>query len=267
MIRRALLLMIVFACVAVQYVLPASAHHSWNGFHWPRTKNPVTVTFGDNVDATWKPFLVTAARDWDASAVVNTTIAPGKSCKQLVAGRIEVCSNNYDAGWMGSTDLDVRAGNHINAASVKINSKYLPVTKPAKRQLVICHELGHALGLGHQDVNSDNPNLGSCLDYTHKPAGPPSNEHPNKGDYDQLLCIYDPSVKGQTLKTSTHTCNGTGHLDAGMQGDDADGQPIGAPQQLEEDLYVQNLDNGHQRYTWVLWANPRAAHAGPPTGG
>ena len=43
MIRRALLLMIVFACVAVQYVVPASANHHWKGFHWPRTKNPVVA--------------------------------------------------------------------------------------------------------------------------------------------------------------------------------------------------------------------------------
>ena len=93
-----------------------------------------------------------------------------------------------------------------------------------------------------------------------KPTGPPSNEHPDKGDYDQLLCIYDPAVKGKTLKTSTHTCTGTGHLDAGPAGRrGATVQPIGSPQQVDDDLYVQDLDNGHLRYTWVHWPNAYGA--------
>jgi hypothetical protein len=49
------------------------------------------------------------------------------------------------------------------------------------------------------------------MDYTSNPS---TNQHPNQGDYDQLLCIYDPSDNGRTLSTSTHSCRGTGHLDS-----------------------------------------------------
>ena len=40
--------------------MPASANHSWGGYHWARTANPVTVQLGDNVDGIWDPYLVTA---------------------------------------------------------------------------------------------------------------------------------------------------------------------------------------------------------------
>ena len=263
MIRRAVLLMIVLACVAVQYVVPASAHHQWNGFHWPRTKNPVVVKIGDNVDASWKSYLATAAGDWSKSSVVDTTILAGNGCDRPTIGRVEICTKRYAAGWMGATSVETSGGGHVVDAVIRLNTKYLPDTKPAKRRLAICHELGHSLGLAHQDERFDNQNLGSCMDYTSKPTGPPSNEHPNQGDYDQLLCIYDPAVKGKTLRAGTHSCTGTGHLDAAALAQQASGNPIGEPRQVDHDLYVQSLDNGNLLYIWVAWENPAASH-GPP---
>ena len=55
---------------------------------------------------------------------------------------------------------------------------------------MICQEIAHDFGLDHQDENFSNPNLGTCMDYTSDPEGPPSNEHPNQHDYDQLESIY-----------------------------------------------------------------------------
>ena len=263
MIRRAVLLMIVLACVAVQYVVPASAHHAWNGWHWSHAKNPVVLKIGSNVPASWKSYLAAAAADWSKSAVVDTTIVAGNACGQFTSGKVEVCAKDFNAGWMGASSVEVAVGGHIVAAWVKLNAKYLPDSKPAKRQMSICHELGHSLGLAHQDENFRNTNLGSCMDYTSKPTGPPSNEHPGQGDYDQLLCLYDPAVKGKTLRTNTHSCTGTGHLDAALQGQQAPGNPIGEPQQVEDDLYVQRLDNGNLRYTWVSWEDPASAHGLP----
>ena len=52
------------------------------------------------------------------------------------------------------------------------------------------------------------------MDYTSNPDGPLANTSPNQGDYDELLCIYDPGTAGQTLSTKTHSCTGTGHLDS-----------------------------------------------------
>ncbi|MCW2640621.1 MAG: hypothetical protein JWP76_2927, partial [Dactylosporangium sp.] len=67
----------------------------------------------------------------------------------------------------------------------------------------MCQEIAHTFGLDHQDEIFDNPNLGTCMDYTNNPTGPPSNEHPNQHDYDQLVTIYahldSSSTVGQAL--------------------------------------------------------------------
>lgn len=51
----------------------------------------------------------------------------------------------------------------------------------------MCQEVGHTLGLGHQDENFSNPPLGSCMDYT---GDPTPNQRPNMADYYTLLDLY-----------------------------------------------------------------------------
>ena len=46
----------------------ASATHSWGSYHWARTNNPFTLKLGDNVSATWDPYLTTTSGDWSASS-------------------------------------------------------------------------------------------------------------------------------------------------------------------------------------------------------
>lgn len=48
----------------------------------------------------------------------------------------------------------------------------------------------HTLGPDHQDENQTNADLGTCMDYTRNPAGPPNNEHPDAHDFSQLVSIY-----------------------------------------------------------------------------
>jgi hypothetical protein len=119
---------------------------------------------------------------------------------------------------------------------------------PAWRQLVMCQEPGHTLGLDHQDENFNNPNLGTCMDYTNSPG---TNQHPNKGDYDQLECIYDPADNGVTLSTSTHSCTGTGHLDSSNTG------TIAALVERPGSESVVTTQQGRlTKITYVLYANP-----------
>ncbi|MBI1895150.1 MAG: hypothetical protein HYS04_01245, partial [Acidobacteria bacterium] len=55
---------------------------------------------------------------------------------------------------------------------------------------------------GHQDEDFNNPNLGTCMDYTSNPS---SNQHPNQHDYDQLELIYahldSTTTVGQAVNT------------------------------------------------------------------
>ncbi len=182
----------------------AQANHSWNGYHWARTSNPFTLKLGDNVSSTWNGYLKTTSADWTASNVLNTKVVQGKkdpaTCRPT-SGRVEVCNNTYGAnGWLGLAQVWV-SGSHIVAGTTKVNDTYFNTANyntPAWRNLVMCQEVGHTLGLDHQDEIKDNPNLGTCMDYTNDPDGgpggavadDPSNEHPNQHDYDQLVTIY-----------------------------------------------------------------------------
>jgi hypothetical protein len=110
------------------------------------------------------------------------------------SGRIEVCNAAYgNTGWLGLARIWVLR-NHITQAITQVNDTYHdspPYNKSEWRQLVMCQEVGHDFGLDHQDENFSNGNLGTCMDYTNDPDGPPSNEHPNQHDYDQLVDIYE----------------------------------------------------------------------------
>ena len=81
-VRNVLAVGVAVAGLAV----PASATHSWGGYHWARTSNPFTLKLGDNVSSTWDPFLATTSTDWSQSAVLDTVIAPGGSRSVKLCG-------------------------------------------------------------------------------------------------------------------------------------------------------------------------------------
>jgi hypothetical protein len=56
-----------------------------------------------------------------------------------------------------------------------------------------------------------NPNLGSCMDYTRDPDGPPSNEHPNSHDYSLLVSIYSHTDGFSTTGVDSRTLSVVGN--------------------------------------------------------
>lgn len=225
---------LVMALVAT---IPAEANHSWGGYHWARTANPFTLKLSDNVTSAWDTYLAEASTDWSASSVLNTMIAPGSAnVKRCAAaqGRVEVCNARYGyTGWLGVAGITI-SGGHITGAYVKLNDTYFTgsYNTPAWRRLVTCQEIAHTFGLHHQDENFSNANLGSCMDYTDFPSGPPSNEHPNAHDFSQLESIYS-------------------HLD----GSTTVGQS--APRQGKQSAnhsQVEKVDrHGNGTVTWTFW--------------
>jgi hypothetical protein len=199
--RLSVAAIVVLAFVA--FSSPAYANHSWDDYHWARENNPFTVPLQDNVGPGWDRYLETASDDWSESDVLNTEIAGGgprrEKCGTPKNGRVRVCNGGYGrTGWLGLARIWVR-GDHIARGQVKLNNTYFKRPRydtPEWRNLVTCQEVGHTLGLDHQDEDFDNPNLGSCMDYTRYPGGnprlpeDPSNEHPNRHDLDQLRTIY-----------------------------------------------------------------------------
>jgi hypothetical protein len=215
---RRILVAVSAAVLVGAFAAAASANHSWGSYHWGRTANPFTLTVIDSTSSGWTSYVNTAVGDWSSSAVLNLSKTTGTAKRRCpaVSGKIQVCNDTYgNNGWLGVASIWTASGStHIAQATTKLNDTYFnspTYNTPAYRQLVACQEIGHDFGLDHQDENFSNANLGTCMDYTSSPS---SNQHPNQGDYDQLLCIYDPSKNGSTLSTSTHSCRGTGHLDS-----------------------------------------------------
>ncbi len=187
-----------FAVIAVMAlataVQPATASHSWGTYHWGRTSNPFTLKLGDNVTSNWDSYLSKASSDWTKSTVLDTTIVAGSSSNARKcsgpSGRVQICNAAYGFnGWLGIAGISV-SGGHIVSGYVKMNDSYFDTATyntPAWRQMVMCQEVGHVFGLAHQDENFDNPNLGTCMDYTNDPS---TNQTPNQHDYNQLESIY-----------------------------------------------------------------------------
>lgn len=249
--KGALAVGVALAAVSV----PVLAGHSWGGYHWARTSAELTIPIGDNVDSRWDPYLVQAVNDWNASTVIQSPLVPGstnpKQCK-AVSGTIQVCNSRYGrTGWLGIAQIWL-SGGHISQGITKLNDTYFDTStynSPAWRAMVTCQEIGHDYGLDHQDENFDNPNLGSCQDYTNNPSGPPSNERPNAHDYEQLLLIYDHLDSAATARRSRAAAGseiGESIKDWGRAIKfDKRGRPI---------VMVRDLGNNERVVTHITWA-------------
>jgi hypothetical protein len=253
MVRLRLFIVLAALLVLAAFPSSAGANHSWNGYHWARTSNPFTLKLGDNVSGAWDSVLATTSSDWTQSTVLNTTIVAGgsrnKRCS-ATTGRVEVCNNTYGQnGWLGVAQVWI-SGSHITQGTVKLNDTYFNTSTyntTAWRNLVSCQEVGHTLGLDHQDENFDNANLGTCMDYTRDPS---TNQHPNKHDYDELALIY--------AHLDSTTTVGLAPADAAAQGLDAAddwGKPVRKDSKGRGRLFERDLGGGHKVFTWVVWAN------------
>ena len=238
--------------------LPADADNSWGGFHWARTANPFTLRLGNNLSSTWKPYLNTTSTDWTGSLVLDTSVVTGVSSPKRCAaslGTVQVCNSTYGAnGWLGVASVWA-SGNHITQGTVKVNDTYFNTAyynTPAWRNLVMCQEVGHTLGLGHQDEDSSNPNLNTCMDYTSDPS---TNQQPNTHDYAQLDLIYG-HLDATTTATAAATARANATVGRGSEGERGEwGRLVRgseSPRSVAE--YQRELPDGEQVFTFVIWA-------------
>ena len=239
------------------------ATHSWGGYHWARTSNPFTLKVGDNVSSAWDVPLDDAIFDWSASSVLDLTKVAGgtrpRNCRPT-AGRIEVCNAPYgNTGWLGIAQIWITGGEHITQATAKMNDTYFNTATYntySWRQLVMCQEIAHGLGLAHQDEDFSNLNLGSCMDYTSSPSG---NEHPNAHDYEEIEIIYahldtTTTVGSSTLSSIMPPAMGQIEFDTPAQwGRVVHSNPNGRVQ-----IYELDFGRGNRVVTHVFWADPDA---------
>jgi hypothetical protein len=197
-----------------------SADHAWGSYHWARTGTPFTLTVVNSTTSKWSGYVPAAVDDWSASLVLDLDDTNGSTSSKVrrrckpPAGMIRVCNLAYgNNGWLGLAGISIDPEGHILNGYTKLNDSYFSgafYDDPLWRQSVVCQELGHDIGLDHQDENFNNDSLETCMDYQNPPW-----DSPNAHDYDQLDTIY-------------------GHLDsynsyAGTDGDAEDGGVCNAP--------------------------------------
>jgi hypothetical protein len=249
MLRRFMLALAAAILTASVFAATAAANHSWGGYHWARTSNPFSLKLGDNVGSDWASYLATTSNDWSQSVVLDTTVVAGQSrgnCRPTT-GRVEVCAKNYgNNGWLGQAQIWITGGVHITQGTVKMNDTYFTTgtyNTPAWRNLVMCQEVGHTFGLDHQDENFDNPNLGTCMDYTNDPS---TNQHPNQHDYQELEIIYSHLDSFTTVGNSVPTTH--------AQSENAAPIAVERSDRISSSTITETFADGSKRVTYIEWA-------------
>jgi hypothetical protein len=286
--RRFQIALLVLLVVAI---FPAFTYatHSWNNYHWARTSNPFTLKLGDNVSTAWDAYLSSARNDWVTPNLMYPEIVTGLASSNLRkcsprSDRVEVCNYKYGTnGWLGVAQIWLSSG-HIYQGTVKLNDSYFDNAKykyntPAWRNLVLCQEVGHTFGLDHQDETFDNPNLGTCMDYTNDPDGTIysqlSNEHPNGHDYEELWIIYGHTDSITTVGQTIQSGPGKGKMPPALTDTGSDepvqlgtaqwGKLMRSTNNGRTELYELDLGGGHKMLTRVVWADPEE-EPGPQRG-
>jgi hypothetical protein len=235
-----------------------SADHSWGPYHWARQSNPFTLKLGDNLTSNWKPYLDTTSADWSESKMLDTTVVlgqGGKNCK-ATAGMVEVCNRKYgNNGWLGIAQIWIMGGEHITQGIAKMNDTYFTTktyNTTAWKNMVMCQEVGHTLGLDHQDEDFGNANLGTCMDYT---SSPESNQYPNDHDYEQLESIYSHIDSFTTVSaTTSRVARYMGSLASSGNLDDVKEWGRKVKDNGEIALYERDFGWGNKLFTFVIWA-------------
>jgi hypothetical protein len=242
-LKKLLLGLVAASAFTVLAALPASANHSWGGYHWARTSNEFTIPLGDNLSASWDSYLGTAALYWSWSSVLNAAVDSGQSryCR-AIPGRVEVCNRYYGQnGWLGVASISITDGSHITQGTVRINDTYFVLPQynnSAEKLHVVCQEVGHTFGLDHQSESGES--LDTCMDYYHNTSSADTKSTlPNQHDYDELEAIY-------------------AHLDwyTTVGSPAAEVMPEWTPESWRASRYVDVMGNGDIMVTYVTWANP-----------
>mmetsp|Transcript_1120 Transcript_1120/g.2024 ORF Transcript_1120/g.2024 Transcript_1120/m.2024 type:complete len:333 (+) Transcript_1120:120-1118(+) len=177
---------------------PANMHDDWNGgdLVWENDGNGLSLTLINSLTNDWDPFLLEVVKDWNTSPALSLNTKVRKYDLNPCGhrnGELRVCNLDYGkTGWKGVNEAMFYTSesdgiNYIVSSVAKMNDYYLAGKSNSEKQYVMCHELGHGLGLDHRDEAMDNPDLGSCMDYTRNYA---YNMRPDNTDFEDLFNLY-----------------------------------------------------------------------------
>jgi hypothetical protein len=258
--------------MAATYGAAVSANHAWGNYHWARTTASFDLRVINSTTPEWDTYVTAAIQNWSQSAVLDMVEDPNgdtssktrRSCS-APDGQVRICNLAYGYnGWLGIAGISIDANGHIIRGYTKLNDSYFSsayYNTPSWKQSVTCQELGHDVGLGHQDEDFDNQTLLSCMDYQDPPY-----EWANKHDFDQLETIYNhldsynSYAGGSSGGGDGGGCNspqGKGCNKAGVGRGDGNtrqewGQSLG--RKGNKETFVRQGPNGTWEVTTVTWA-------------
>jgi len=242
------------------------ANHSWGNYHWARTTSSFDLQIINSTTSDWDSHVSIAIGDWSASSKLNmiedtngsTANKVRRRCKS-VSGQVRICNHAYgENGWLGIAGISIDGQDHIVSGYTKLNDSYFSwdyYNNPLWKQSVTCQELGHNVGLDHQDEDFNNTALGTCMDYQDPPTG-----SPDAHDYEQLDNIYAHTDSYNSYDTGADTgdgggCNappGKGCNKAGANNTVGWGISIGRRGNAETFIRVDK--DGIRHLTHVTWA-------------
>ncbi len=259
---RRLIVVPLVVLTAQVFAPSAGAMHSWAGFHWARTENPLKLQLGRNLSGVWMDQSLlestsnawsTGAVEYGATKVVDTTVVPGGSNARRcapTAGRVEVCNSAYGKnGWLGLASVWA-SGSHVTQATVKLNDSYFNTPSyntDAWRNSVMCQEVGHTLGLTHNDEDF-NTVICTCMDYANDPS---LNQQPNHHDFEQLAKIYTHFDNTNTAISSAGSAN---RAASDLNGQDEWGRAVRFASDGRPVVFERDLGRGERMFTFVTWA-------------
>lgn len=217
---------------------PATAGHSWNGYHWSANSYPLDLNPINSLGPSFRDQGVATdvIADWNRSVKFandqrfgDNDAGTRQNCPYPSGKSFRMCNYNHGAnGWAGLAQIHL-SGNHIVDGRARVNDYY--GTGYNYRRHVLCQEVGHVLGLDHQA--NGNP---SCMDDS---SAGWDNLRPNDHDYEQLLRIYDHHHSPPPATTAERAA-GPSHADV----------------HLPVEYSVTRLANGDLLVTYVLRPPP-----------
>lgn len=263
--------------LSLTVVSPSSqATHSWGGYHWARTTAQFTLKLGDNMTTTdWKAQLSAASSDWNSPTLFGATFTPlltaitagqsNRNCS-MVLGTTQVCNGRYgNNGWLGLASINITGGTHIVQGSAKMNDSYFNLAKygnPNEKRHVVCQEVAHTFGLGHQDESGRS--LNTCMDYfsnTGTNATSTLSTRPNTHDFEELNIIYSDHLDSTTtVAASTASAAASPSASPGDISDDPRswGQLVSQSANGRSSTYQRFNTDGSETVTHVYWTEEAA---------
>ena len=259
------------ALAAASMTTAAWADHSWSTYHWARTTSSFDLTIINSTTPDWDAYVSQAVADWSQAQELNLVedISGDDSRKTRRQcrggdGTVRICNLGYgQTGWLGIAGISLDSEGHITTGYTKLNDTYFDTSYYSGadwKQSVTCQELGHNIGLGHQDEDFGNESLFSCMDYQDPPY-----EFPNNHDYEQLSLMYDHLDAYDSYASGGGDdggndggsgCNappgkGCNKSDVGNNGDIGWGASIG--RRGNQETFIRIDPDGTMHITFVTW--------------